>query len=52
MQAAFNTGTMPTLPSVNTGLSADGQAKLATFIQAEKKHMQYHTQKPIPQGVH
>ena len=34
-----------------SALSSDGQAKLKAFIQAEKAHMQYHTQPPIPQEV-
>lgn len=42
------TGTYAKLLST---LSPDGQAKLKTFIQAEKAHMQYHMQKPIVQGV-
>lgn len=42
--AAVMTGLMSTL-------SPDGQAKLKAFIQAEKTHMQYHTQPAIPQEV-
>jgi len=41
--------TTATYNNLMQSLSADGQNKLKTFIQAEKAHMQYHTQPPIPQ---
>ena len=54
MQAYFNNrkhGAAATMTGLLSTLSPDGQAKLKAFIQAEKAHMQYHTQPPIPQEV-
>jgi len=52
MLAYFNSNLkqIPTLAQMQAALSADGYAKLLTFIRSEKAHMQYHTQPPIPQG--
>lgn len=53
MQALFNDpkSRATAFSSLLSTLSPDGQAKLKSFIQSEKRHMQYHTQKPIRQEV-
>jgi len=51
MQALFNNpkSQATAFSSLLPILSADGQAKLKAFIQAEKVHMQYHTQPAVAQ---
>jgi len=55
MQALFNnprSRTEEAYTNLLATLSPDGRDKLKAFIQAEKRHMQYHTQPPIPQEAH
>jgi len=51
MQALFNNpkSQATAFSSLLPIFSADGQAKLKAFIQAEKVHMQYHTQPAVAQ---